>query len=66
VAPEQAVEKLRMALLRGHWEMENRAHWVWDATMGRAGPGSERRGCPHMRWQACATWRSGRRGWQAR
>jgi len=32
--PERADQARLMTLVRGHWEIENRVHWVRDVTMG--------------------------------
>jgi predicted transposase YbfD/YdcC len=34
LSPEQASPKRLLALNRGHWEIENRLHWVRDVTFG--------------------------------
>ncbi len=36
-----------MRLVRGHWEIENRLHWVRDVTMGEDGSQIRTRGSPH-------------------
>jgi predicted transposase YbfD/YdcC len=34
LSPEQASPERLLALNRGHWEIENRLHWVRDVTFG--------------------------------
>jgi len=34
LSPEQASPQRLLALNRGHWEIENRLHWVRDVTFG--------------------------------
>lgn len=34
LSPEQASPKRLLSLNRGHWEIENRLHWVRDVTFG--------------------------------
>jgi predicted transposase YbfD/YdcC len=34
LSPEQASPERLLALSRGHWEIENRLHWVRDVTFG--------------------------------
>jgi predicted transposase YbfD/YdcC len=34
LSPQEANAERLLALVRGHWEIENRLHWVRDVTMG--------------------------------
>lgn len=37
LGPEQASAERLLALARGHWEIENRLHWVRDVSLGEDG-----------------------------
>ncbi|MDA8395459.1 MAG: ISAs1 family transposase [Candidatus Dormibacteraeota bacterium] len=45
--PERADPARLMKLVRGHWEIENRLHWVRDVTMGEDGSQIRTRSSPH-------------------
>lgn len=37
LAPQEADAERLLALVRGHWGIENRLHWVRDMTLGEDG-----------------------------
>lgn len=40
LAPAQADAARLLGLVRGHWQIENRLHWVRDVTLTRTAPRS--------------------------